>query len=295
LEVIFFAFQVLNVDHDFALRTAALLRVSLSPEPSVDDIAVLDQVGIRQSVLGDLPNWVIKYAAEVVRFIKQEETALPQILLAEALVKQQKAEALAAEVDSASKSRRRRKEGPAETDPAAIECEVKGLYHMRLQSLVIALDRVKYYLRLAGSQSASSTTMQVEHDKVDDESRDAQNQPSTRSESPPSSTSKPKLSNSVPQDINFSPVNEPPALRWLTDQEVVDLMWNNSDSVAQRFVVSMKPHISRENSKTLMDEFEVKLEGSQKGRRALKQNVIIFVLKLPRHVVCTQRFCIYSC
>lgn len=74
--------QILNQNYGPLWRYASLLR-ACSPIPvSSEDRATLARHGIQKVALGNNPpNWVIKYVAEILRFIEYERKALPCALL----------------------------------------------------------------------------------------------------------------------------------------------------------------------------------------------------------------------
>ena len=74
--------QILNQNYGPLWRYASLLR-ACSPIPASDeDKQTLARHGIQKSALGDNPpTWVVKYVAEILRFIEYERKALPCALL----------------------------------------------------------------------------------------------------------------------------------------------------------------------------------------------------------------------
>jgi hypothetical protein len=74
--------QVLNQNFGPVSRYASLLRACADRKASTEDTMTLARHGIKQAILGSHPpNWMIKYAADILRFIEFERKALPCSLL----------------------------------------------------------------------------------------------------------------------------------------------------------------------------------------------------------------------
>lgn len=74
--------QVLNQNCGPLWRYASLLRACSSLPISENDKTVLDRHGVKKAALGENPQkWIIKYVADILRFIEYERKALPCALL----------------------------------------------------------------------------------------------------------------------------------------------------------------------------------------------------------------------
>lgn len=74
--------QVLNQNFGPVSRYASLLRACADKKPTTEDALTLSRHGIKQAILGATPpNWMTKYAADVLRFVEFERKALPCALL----------------------------------------------------------------------------------------------------------------------------------------------------------------------------------------------------------------------
>jgi hypothetical protein len=74
--------QVLNQNYGPLWRYASLLRACSSIPVSKEDLSVIDRHGLHKVALGENPpKWVLKYVAEILRFIEYERKALPCALL----------------------------------------------------------------------------------------------------------------------------------------------------------------------------------------------------------------------
>jgi hypothetical protein len=74
--------QVLNQNYGPLWRYSSLLRACSDKPVSNEDLVVLQRHGIQNAAFGcDPPKWVLKYAAEILRFIEYERKALPCALI----------------------------------------------------------------------------------------------------------------------------------------------------------------------------------------------------------------------
>lgn len=74
--------QVLNQNFGPVSRFASLLRACSDRKVTAEDTNTLAHHGIKQAILGtNPPNWMIKYAADILRFVEFERKALPCALL----------------------------------------------------------------------------------------------------------------------------------------------------------------------------------------------------------------------
>lgn len=74
--------QVLNQNFGPVSRYASLLRACADKKPTAEDTLTLSRHGIKQAILGATPpNWMTKYAADILRFVEFERKALPCALL----------------------------------------------------------------------------------------------------------------------------------------------------------------------------------------------------------------------
>jgi hypothetical protein len=74
--------QVLNQNFGPVSRYASLLRACAERKPTAEDAMTLSRHGIKQAILGSSPpNWITKYAADILRFVEFERKALPCALL----------------------------------------------------------------------------------------------------------------------------------------------------------------------------------------------------------------------
>ena len=121
---------VMSEKHGVLHRQAAILHAA-SPLTD-DDRALLDEFGVRDSCLGRpgtpdrVPDWLMKWAALVLRFVKVERDLLPAALLA-------LPPALGVYTQ------------------ASAEAEAKGVADTRLQNVVITVDKVRHCLKQPGA------------------------------------------------------------------------------------------------------------------------------------------------
>ena len=118
---------VMNEKHNFLHRNAILCRACSEPLTD-EDLALLSDFGIRDSALNTIsgeraPDWVVKWASLILRYVQLEEKLLP-----EALCNLPMQKGVQYNLESA-------------------KAETHGVVATRLQNIVITLDKIKYFLR----------------------------------------------------------------------------------------------------------------------------------------------------
>lgn len=121
--------QVLNSNCGPVTRFASLLRACSGLKVSNEDISALHRHGIKRSIIGENPPaWMIKYAADILRFVEYERKALPCALL-------------------------RAKNGePSDHTFSSADMDARCVMEQRIQSMVCCFSMVN---RVLGSQAES--------------------------------------------------------------------------------------------------------------------------------------------
>lgn len=114
--------QVISDRHTFLDRTALLLRASTEPM-SDEDRERCNRFGFKSSILSDLPEWGVRYVAQVLKYVEYERRVMP------------------AELSQWNANH----DLPASPEDVEDACE--GIQLQRLQNLAIAMDKIKYVLR----------------------------------------------------------------------------------------------------------------------------------------------------
>ncbi|XP_047313544.1 histone-lysine N-methyltransferase ATXR3 [Impatiens glandulifera] len=96
-----------------------------------EDYLDLGRAGLGSCLLGGLPDWLVAYAARLVRFINFERTKLPEAILRHNL----------------EEKRKYFIEISIEVERNDAEIQAEGVYNQRLQNLALTLDKVRYVMR----------------------------------------------------------------------------------------------------------------------------------------------------
>ncbi|XP_058729581.1 histone-lysine N-methyltransferase ATXR3-like isoform X1 [Vicia villosa] len=98
---------------------------------SEEDYNDLGRAGLGNCLLGGLPDWLVAYAARLVRFINFERTKLPEAILKHNL----------------EEKRKYFSDICLEVERSDAEVQAEGVYNQRLQNLAVTLDKVRYVMR----------------------------------------------------------------------------------------------------------------------------------------------------
>ncbi|KAL2328317.1 hypothetical protein Fmac_021744 [Flemingia macrophylla] len=98
---------------------------------SEEDYNDLGGAGLGSCLLGGLPDWLVAYAARLVRFINFERTKLPEEILKHNL----------------EEKRKYFSDICLEVERSDAEVQAEGVYNQRLQNLAVTLDKVRYVMR----------------------------------------------------------------------------------------------------------------------------------------------------
>ncbi|KAK7404932.1 hypothetical protein VNO78_05993 [Psophocarpus tetragonolobus] len=98
---------------------------------SEEDYNDLARAGLGSCLLGGLPDWLVAYAARLVRFINFERTKLPEEILKHNL----------------EEKRKYFSDICLEVERSDAEVQAEGVYNQRLQNLAITIDKVRYVMR----------------------------------------------------------------------------------------------------------------------------------------------------
>ncbi|XP_058762459.1 histone-lysine N-methyltransferase ATXR3-like [Vicia villosa] len=126
------AFQkVLKDSHGILDRHYLMLEACESNSVSEEDYNDLGRAGFGICLLGGLPDWLIAYAARLVRFVNFERTKLPEEILKHNL----------------EEKRKYFSDVFLEVERSDAEVQAEGVYNQRLQNLAVTLDKVRYVMR----------------------------------------------------------------------------------------------------------------------------------------------------
>ncbi|WJX69129.1 hypothetical protein P8452_53417 [Trifolium repens] len=126
------AFQkVLKDSHGILDRHYLMLEACESNSVSEEDYNDLGRAGLGSCLLGGLPDWLVAYAARLVRFINFERTKLPEEILKHNL----------------DEKRKYFSDVCLEVERSDAEVQAEGVYNQRLQNLAVTLDKVRYVMR----------------------------------------------------------------------------------------------------------------------------------------------------
>ncbi|TKY48777.1 Histone-lysine N-methyltransferase ATXR3 [Spatholobus suberectus] len=126
------AFQkVLKDAHGILDRHYLMLEACELNSVSEEDYNDLGRAGLGSCLLGGLPDWLVAYAARLVRFINFERTKLPEEILKHNL----------------EEKRKYFSDICLEVERSDAEVQAEGVYNQRLQNLAVTLDKVRYVMR----------------------------------------------------------------------------------------------------------------------------------------------------
>lgn len=126
------AFQkVLKDCHGILNRHQLMLEACELNSVSEEDYIELGRAGLGSCLLGGLPDWLIAYAARLVRFINFERTKLPEEILRHNL----------------EEKRKYFTDVCLDVEKSDAEVQAEGVYNQRLQNLALTLDKVRYVMR----------------------------------------------------------------------------------------------------------------------------------------------------
>ncbi|KAK7402013.1 hypothetical protein VNO78_13946 [Psophocarpus tetragonolobus] len=126
------AFQkVLKDSHGILDRHYLMLEACELNSVSEEDYNDLGRAGLGSCLLGGLPDWLVAYAACLVRFINFERTKLPEEILKHNL----------------EEKRKYFSDICLEVERSDAEVQAEGVYNQRLQNLAVTLDKVRYVMR----------------------------------------------------------------------------------------------------------------------------------------------------
>ncbi|KAF7823098.1 histone-lysine N-methyltransferase ATXR3 isoform X1 [Senna tora] len=126
------AFQkVLKEWHGILDRHYLMLEACELNSVSEEDYNDLGRAGLGSCLLGGLPDWLVAYAARLVRFINFERTKLPEEILRHNL----------------DEKRKYFSDICLEVERSDAEVQAEGVYNQRLQNLAVTLDKVRYVMR----------------------------------------------------------------------------------------------------------------------------------------------------
>ncbi|KAK7259458.1 hypothetical protein RIF29_25066 [Crotalaria pallida] len=129
--------KVLKEWHGILDRHYLMVEACESNTVSEEDYNDLGRAGLGSCLLGGLPNWLVAYAARLVRFINFERTKLPEEILKHNLEEKRKYFSYIC----------------LEVENSDVEVQAEGVYNQRLQNLAVTLDkvvknfRVRYVMR----------------------------------------------------------------------------------------------------------------------------------------------------
>ncbi|XP_057728916.1 histone-lysine N-methyltransferase ATXR3 [Arachis stenosperma] len=126
------AFQkVLKDSHGILDRHYLMLEACELNSVSEEDYNDLGRAGLGSCLLEGLPDWLVAYAARLVRFINFERTKLPEEILKHNL----------------EEKRKYFSDICLEVERSDAEVQAEGVYNQRLQNLAVTLDKVRYVMR----------------------------------------------------------------------------------------------------------------------------------------------------
>ncbi|KAF1886757.1 hypothetical protein Lal_00045994 [Lupinus albus] len=126
------AFQkVLKEWHGVLVRHYLMIEACEQNTVSEEDYNDLGRAGLGSCLLGGLPDWLVAYAARLVRFINFERTKLPEEILKHNL----------------EEKRKYFSDICLEVERSDAEVQAEGVYNQRLQNLALTLDKVRYVMR----------------------------------------------------------------------------------------------------------------------------------------------------
>ncbi|XP_057457990.1 histone-lysine N-methyltransferase ATXR3-like isoform X2 [Lotus japonicus] len=123
--------KVLKDSHGILYRHYLMLEACELNCVSEDDYNDLGRAGLGRCLLGGLPDWLVAYAARLVRFINFERTRLPEEILKHNL----------------EEKRKYFSEICLDVEKSDAEVQAEGVYNQRLQNLAVTLDKVRYVMR----------------------------------------------------------------------------------------------------------------------------------------------------
>ncbi|KAK7257506.1 hypothetical protein RIF29_31531 [Crotalaria pallida] len=123
--------KVLKEWHGILDRHYLMLEACELNSVSEEDYNDLGRAGLGSCLLGGLPDWLVAYAARLVRFINFERTKLPEEILKHNL----------------EEKRKYFSDICLEVERSDAEVQAEGVYNQRLQNLAVTLDKVRYVMR----------------------------------------------------------------------------------------------------------------------------------------------------
>ncbi|KAJ1698179.1 hypothetical protein LUZ63_006691 [Rhynchospora breviuscula] len=126
------AFQnTLQECHGILDRHKLILEACEANKVSEQDLIDLAKAGLGTCLLSGLPDWLVAYSAQLVRFINFERTKLPD------------------EIFRRNMEEKRKYFSDISIDNEKVDAEIQaeGVYNSRLQNLALTLDKVKYVMR----------------------------------------------------------------------------------------------------------------------------------------------------
>jgi hypothetical protein len=123
--------KVLKEWHGILDRHHLMLEACEFNSVTEEDYIELGKAGLGSCLLGGLPDWLIAYAARLVRFINFERVKLPEEILKHSLEEKRKYF-----VDVC-----------LDVEKNDAEVQAEGVYNQRLQNLALTLDKVRYVMR----------------------------------------------------------------------------------------------------------------------------------------------------
>ncbi|KAG5020992.1 hypothetical protein JHK87_016847 [Glycine soja] len=123
--------KVLKEWHGILDRHYLMLEACELNSVSEEDYNDLGRAGLGSCLLGGLPDWLVSYAARLVRFINFERTKLPEEILKHNL----------------EEKRKYFSDICLEVERSDAEVQAEGVYNQRLQNLAVTLDKVRYVMR----------------------------------------------------------------------------------------------------------------------------------------------------
>ncbi|KAH7365252.1 hypothetical protein KP509_18G017200 [Ceratopteris richardii] len=135
--------EIMKEGHSVLHRYDLLLRACIDDSLMPGDWDVLKQAGLGSCLLDGLPEWTIKYAVGVVRFINEEKKFLPREILKNIV-------------------NERKLERAGESEALEAEIQADGVFNTRLQNLAITLDKVRYaFKRIYGNPSLAPPPLRM--------------------------------------------------------------------------------------------------------------------------------------
>ncbi|KAI3780786.1 hypothetical protein L2E82_10777 [Cichorium intybus] len=126
------AFQkVLKECHGILNRHQLMLEACELNSVSEEDYIELSKAGLGSCLLSGLPDWLVAYAARVVRFIHFERTKLPEVILTHNL----------------EEKRKYFTDICMDTERNEAEIQAEGVFNQRIQNLALTLDKVRYVMK----------------------------------------------------------------------------------------------------------------------------------------------------